>query len=223
MAGPIVCSECGARNPAEVAWCGQCFASLAVDDQPAEGDASIGQPPADTPPETVADDPVSPSSKTGSRVAGEGATWICRTCETANPLDEQECSACGTSIYASFGADEEGRMDADPQKALVRSIILPGLGHSYAGQGLLGAAIAGLTLMALGFGIALVVSDRSSFGWPLILVAVVVWVIAAMDAIRIAGGHTEGLLLRPRVVTGLVGLVMVALIVAAFTAQGLPQ
>ena len=218
-----MCSECGARNPAEVAWCGQCFASLAADDQPPQGQSAPAQSTEDGVSHAVAveTDETMPTGEAGS--TGEGAGWVCTMCETFNPLEAQQCAACGTSIYKSFGAEDDERPDADPQKALMRSIMFPGLGHTYAGQGLLGAALVGLTLMALGFGIALVASGRIGLGWPLILLAIVIWVAAALDSVRIARGDTEGMVLRPRVVTALVGIVMAVLIIGALTAQGSAQ
>lgn len=206
-----MCSECGARNPAEVAWCGQCFAALATGAGPADA-ATAGDA-------TQVDEPVAPLERhsEGSEAA---AVWVCSVCETSNPLEEPQCSACGTSIYTSFGADDEEHREVDPQRALLRSVILPGLGHTYAGQSLLGTAIVGLTLMALGFGIALVITGVTGFGWPLIALALGIWVAAAFDVLRISGRDTAGLLLRPRVVTALVGLVMLTVIAAALTAQG---
>lgn len=211
MAGPIVCSECGARNPADVAWCGQCFASLASGADPADATTSHDAAQAEEPAAALE------RNSSGSEKA---AVWVCSVCETSNPLEEPQCSACGTSIYTSFGADDAEHRDADPRRALLRSIIFPGLGHTYAGQSLLGAAVVGLTLMTLGFGIALVITRVTGFGWPLIALALGIWVAAAFDVLRIAGRVTDGLLLRPRVVTALVGLVMVTVIAAALTAQG---
>jgi hypothetical protein len=112
-------------------------------------------------------------------------------------------------------------VDVEPQAALTRSLIFPGLGHALVRQGLLGSAIAGLTLMALGFGIAMAASGVARFGWPLIILAGAVWVVAAVDAYRIAGEQaTDGILLKPRFITALAGLVVVLVILAALTTQG---
>ena len=76
-------------------------------------------------------------------------------------------------------------------------------------------------MMALGFGVALLVTGVVTFGLPLVLVAIGVWIAAALDAVRIAAGQTgDGLLLKPRVVTALVGLVLVVMILAAMSTQG---
>ncbi len=70
--------------------------------------------------------------------------------------------------------------------------------------------------MSLGFGIGLVASGVGSFGWPLLLQTAGVWAAAAFDAYRIAGGQaTNTMLLKPRVITALVGSAMVTIILAA--------
>lgn len=224
MADPVVCSYCGARNPAEAEWCGQCFSSLGINaaTRPDGSDDSIRErvdlPESAVPvrPPTPTDGEAEPSSprRTKARV------WVCSVCETPNPLDAQHCAACGTSIFASFGAEDEEHIDVDPQRALLRSVLFPGLGHAYAQQGLLGSAVGGLTVMALGFGGALVATGVGRFGWPLILLAIAIWVAAALDAFRLAEGQTDSLLLRPRVLTALVGLVMVVVILAGFLRGG---
>jgi hypothetical protein len=63
----------------------------------------------------------------------DGVQWTCRVCETGNPLEEDFCSSCGTSIFEGFGAKEEGpeiREDADGTVAALLSVI-PGVGHLY--------------------------------------------------------------------------------------------
>jgi ribosomal protein L40E len=221
MADLVVCSQCGARNPAEIEWCGQCFASLA--------DAAGNEPDVPTidyPNETLNEDqpgvllteippPADAEQQTQASTEPTPSSWVCPVCETPNPLEAQECSACGTSIYTAFGATDDEKVQVDPQQALFRSVMFPGLGHAYAKQGLLGSAIGGLTLMALGFGIALVAIGVGTFGWPLVLLALGIWVAAAFDAFRIASGQSGGLLLRPRIITALVGSVMIEVILAA--------
>lgn len=218
MADTVICGQCGARNSTGIEWCGQCFAALAGEAGPGPATPTTDEPAA------AADTPVSgPAVEVPTRIADAEAppvakpgTWVCTVCDTANPLDDQQCSACGTSIFTVFGAEEEEQKEVDPQRALLRSIMFPGLGHAIAGQGLLGSAIGGLTLMALGFGIALAATQAGSFGWPLLLLALGIWVAAAFDAFRIASGGTDIIFLRPRVVTALVGLVMSVVVLAAF-------
>jgi ribosomal protein L40E len=209
MAEPVFCSQCGARNPAAAEWCGQCFASLS--DETAE-ETETPTAVIEAPPPASRAEGKEPSTASSQK----SGTWVCSVCEISNPLAVEECSACGTSIFRSFGAAVEEQVMVDPQRALLRSVMFPGLGHAYAKQGLLGSAIGGLALMSLGFGIGLVASGVGSFGWPLLLQTVGVWAAAAFDAYRIAGGQaTNTMLLKPRVITALVGSAMVTVILAA--------
>lgn len=209
MADPVVCSQCGARNPAAAEWCGQCFASLGDETvEPMETPTAVIEAPAPRSSVEAAESSTASGQKSG--------TWVCSVCEIANPLTVEQCSACGTSIFRAFGAAVEEQIMVDPQRALLRSVMFPGLGHAYAKQGLLGSAIGGLTLMSVGFGIGLVASGLGSFGWPLLLEALAVWAAAAFDAYRIAGGQmVNTMLLRPRVISALVGSVMITVILAA--------
>lgn len=221
MAEPVVCSQCGARNPPSAVWCGQCFAPLGDQVDETEVLATAGD--LVEPPTAALEDVVTPPSPDAVPADGhpEGTApprsdiWVCSVCEVTNPLAVEACAACGTSIFRSFGAVVEERVLVDPQQALFRSVMFPGLGHVYAKQSLLGSAISGLALMSLGFGIGLVATGVGSFGWPLLLQALGVWVAAAFDAYRIAEGQEmKSLLLKPRVITALVGSAMVTMILA---------
>lgn len=223
MSDQVVCSQCGARSPAEADWCGQCFASLGEHTEEGHGPSTAGdliEIPAAAPTqiaEPASQSPLDEGDDLNPDPGPQVGTWVCTVCGISNPLELELCSACGTSVFTSFGAAVEEPVKVDPQHALLRSLVFPGLGHAYAKQGLLGLAIGGLALMSLGFGIGLVVTGVGSFGWPLILQTAGVWVAAAFDAYRIAGGQgPETLLLRPRVVTALVGTVMVVVMMAAF-------
>ncbi len=203
-------------------WCGQCFASLG--DQFATASES---------PEDVSDSTLTVTAHTGGGAelqstgdpvaieppvlaSPKPGTWVCTVCELANPLEVEQCTACGTSIFRAFGAVVEETISVDPQQALLRSVMFPGLGHAYAQQGLLGSAVGGLALMSLGFGIGLVASGLGNYGWPLLLQTIGVWVAAAYDAYRLAGGdEPKRMLLRPRVISALVGSVMITVILAA--------
>lgn len=210
MADPVICSQCGARNPEYADWCSQCYARLdeePVINQPVEvhaGNAEGGAGEAE-------EEPPPPE---GDR------QWTCKVCDTRNPLEESVCSACGTSIFDSFGGGTEETVRVDPREAMLRSLLFPGLGHARVGQSLLGVAIGGLTIMALVFGLALVLSGETVYGAVVLLVATGVWVVAALDVIRFASAAADTVWLKPRVVTALVGVVTIAVILAAVGVQG---
>ncbi len=105
MSELVTCAHCGATNPPDAEWCGQCFGSL-------------GSRPEDSEPESPATD----GAATVQAPARSG--WECRACQTVNDVDRSECSLCGLSIYDSYGAETE-RAAFDPETALRRSIIFP--------------------------------------------------------------------------------------------------
>lgn len=103
---------------------------------------------------------------------------------------------------------------------MLRGLLFPGLGHFAVRLGPLGAAIGGLALLSVAFGILLMVSGMFPYGLSLVLVAVGLWVLAALDAYRMAGGAADEMVLRPRVLTVLVGVVVAVVILAVLSAQG---
>lgn len=216
MADPVTCSQCGARNPADADWCSQCYTRL--DEEP-ETPTEPPEPPAPFSDAVQLESGATDVAEQPSPPEGD-RRWACKVCDTQNPLEESVCSACGTSIFESFGGAAEETAKADPREAMLRSVLFPGLGHARVGQSLLGVAIGGLTVMALIFGLSLVLSGETTYGAVVLLIAVGVWVVAALDTIRFATGATDSVWLKPRVVTALVGAVTIAVILAAVGVQG---
>ncbi len=147
---------------------------------------------------------------------GDARTWTCRVCDTANPVEASACSACHTSIFDVFGGGDAQAV-ITPGAAVAWSLLVPGWGHARAGQGLLGAAIGGVVVLSAVFGAALWQTGMSGFGIALVLAAVGVYLVAALDAFRWASGQAEETLLRPAVVKTVTAVVLVVVIVAAAT------
>jgi ribosomal protein L40E len=204
-----ICPNCGARNAEGALWCGQCYTSFTEDTSEA------APRPAVQPGEPQLTIPLQPA-KPG---VPSGAKWICPTCDTSNPVELSACAACGTSIFAAYTTPEQ----ADPKQALVRGLLVPGLGHHAARQGLLGAAIGLLVVVTILFGVMLISTGARGPGWGLVLFGVAVWLVGALDAFRIARDETEDVLLRPRVVSVLAGIVVLVLIGVSISAQGKVQ
>lgn len=96
-----------------------------------------------------------------------------------------------------------------PGAAAGWSLVFPGLGHGKVGQGLLGAAIGLLTVTTLVFGLVLGFGPGAGGMASLLLLVVVgLWAVAALDAYRWARGERDEILLRPRVISVLAGLVL---------------
>ena len=104
------------------------------------------------------------------------------------------------------------------------SLYGPGLGLYKAGQPVHGFVVAVLGLASLITGLMLLFTDRGvGAGAFLLVVLIVVWVASTRDALVAASGRPGEMLLRPRILTVLGGLVIAAIllaIVVAFGAQG---
>ena len=207
----VICPNCGARNAVGALWCGQCYRPFQQSDEidtdtagpevaaTAEGQMTMELPLRETP-----------------RIS-EGA-WACSVCGISNPLAESNCAACGSSIFEAFKAVEKRRVD--PRRAAMRGLLLPGLGHAYAGQSLLGVSVGALVVLSLFLGAMLVTLGVVPAGILLILVGVGVWAVGVLDAVRWAQGQDREVVLRPHVLTALVGVVLLILIIVAISAKG---
>ena len=242
------CAFCGALNPANAQWCGQCLRQfppedISVYDPPAEADASevVG-----TQSEAAAgsDQERAPAAAVESFAGGRakaarsegsgaftvteaGITWKCDRCETTNPLEAQVCSVCGTT-FAEVVRPKESRPERDPNMVALISLFLPGAGHMYLHlwpQGIARAivslwvvSVVVVSLMAGGAKNAATVP--ATFG----LVATALWVLGAHDAYREARGESNQVILKGRVflylVLGLLMLLFFLLVSAGLSARG---
>jgi drug/metabolite transporter (DMT)-like permease len=98
--------------------------------------------------------------------------------------------------------------------------LLPGGGHFKLKEAGLGLAVAGLILSALAFGVLMVSGNRRALGFVLLLLGVVAWAISIYDATRFAADNDDAVLLRPRVITAVMGIVFAIVIVAAVSITG---
>lgn len=199
----IRCLRCGASSADGADWCGQCYEPFAT---PAPAPA-VEPPPAPTPP------PARP------RPVGDGPTeprWTCPVCETANPIARDACAACTTSMVAAFGGTTHA---AEVDAAAVRRwSFLPGAGHMKAGAGLTGGAVLLVVAMAAIFGGALVgATGTRATGTLILIVGAGTWLAAAWDVERWLRDGGDWFL-RPRLLSGLAGAVLVLLMVGVYLA-----
>ena len=148
----------------------------------------------------------------GARGAGE-----------TNDVALSVCATCGSSIFDTF--KEPSHRPAVTNSDVLRwSLDGPGLGLAKAGQAVHGFVVAVLGVTALVTGLMLLFTDRGiGAGAFLLSIVLVVWVASTRDALVAASGRPEEMLLRPRILTVLGGLVIVAILLAiviAFGAQG---
>jgi hypothetical protein len=207
VGGERRCPTCGGLVAADADWCGQCYASMTVEQTPSVAGRDTTEreevdAPRDRTPERV------PSATTTSRAAtavalpgggavevAEGtATWACPACGDRNPMDESLCATCQTPFRRLFEAPVR-RDEIDPPAAVGWSLLLPGLGHWKAGARADGIARIVLAAWTVGTVVIMVLArPAGGFGrsFPLFLLylvaAVALYVEAVVDARRVASG-----------------------------------
>ncbi|MGH2783648.1 MAG: zinc ribbon domain-containing protein [Actinomycetota bacterium] len=173
--GLLRCPRCGAGNPLDARWCGQCLSRF---------DAPFARP---------ADAPVALPEI--ARSNGH-PTWTCPACDTPNPIEATSCARCGSSFNSFLSRTQERRAPAAPSgNPVVLSAVLPGLGHRSFGQAGPAAARALLYLWTLGLSLLLLIRPPAAGGTGVRLVAVVfllaaagVWVVSMMETMRLVAG-----------------------------------
>ncbi len=228
------CPACGARNAATAPWCTQCYTSFAERTEPPDsGDSEPAhQPPAGVPPaEKAPAEGNGPPSRAGAtadvRQDEQGVIeWRCATCDGWSPLEVAACVACG-SPRTGFGDDRAVEVP-DEQRVVLLSGLLPGLGHLVAGR-----VGSGLARALLGVGwliggvLLLVAAARAGSGYwaavPLLVGAVIVWVLSVFDAQSLARGQQREYLDGRNLLWLMVGvtcLLVVALLLDAWRLAG---
>jgi hypothetical protein len=228
----VRCPECAARNPAEAEWCSQCYLPLREVEDEAPGQTEEATQDPGTEPDArgsggsaglteaaVGEDAGGPELKTvvreRFRSTEEGFEWRCLTCESWVVLERSTCHVCGASFPLS-SEDEDEIPKRDPGTVLIVSAALPGAGHIVLGRrgdGILRAA----TYVAWIGGAWLLIRAGRGTDVPivpaisLLLGALAMWIVSAVDAVRLAQGDRTQLL-TPRVylwlVVGVIGLLV---------------
>lgn len=243
MAETKRCPHCGGLNPVTADWCGQCLERFNPKPTPApapmapplpardalETDVVLGGPGAQPQavPAPLARPPVEAVGATHGAfsVREHGVVWTCSRCETENPLDQQMCSVCGTTL-AEVVRPKVERPERDPGMAAMTSLFFPGAGHGY--LGLWGQAIARGVLHAwVLFVVIIAVLQRGPGSAAIAAVfgtaATGLWAVSAHDAYREARHETGQVLLKGKVflylVLGLLLLLLVLLVSSGLRAR----
>jgi hypothetical protein len=230
------CPFCGALNPVEADWCGQCLARFTepgveygtadegTGDDDEEEDEE-GEPPGSRV-TVVRAAPGSTLERGAFRVTDEGIHWVCPQCETVNSIDDDLCIACQTPFAQTLRVPPE-RPTRDPGTAALFSLFFPGAGHAYLGLWGQAATRAILSTWAL---LVAIFSMFEGTGAGSVLLAVMfivcalaLWVVAAHDAYREASLQEERVLLQGRrflwVVIGLLMSMVAVLTIAGVSAS----
>jgi hypothetical protein len=144
--------------------------------------------------------------------------WHCQFCDTRVDVELTNCPACQQSIYDSFGYPSSEQPRVDPATAIKWS-ALPGAGHRLVGQGILGVSIAAVVAVGLIFGFIMIRAGRASYGVGVLFIGLGTWLASVHDAARIARQEMDEVLLRPRVLSVLAGVMFMIVIAAAMSAQ----
>ncbi len=209
MSTHVVCPSCGARNAAGAPWCGQCYRPLTPEDEEAGSDIQTTE-------DGAAQLSLHLTPQDQPRVGRD--SWVCTTCGTTNPLVQSACSACGATIFDRF--KEDSVEPRDPRRALIRGLLVPGLGHFYSGQSILGVSAGALAIFGIVFGIVLMTGGVMLAGLLLLLMGLGVWMMGALDAYRWARGEPNEVVLRPRVLSVIMAVMLLVLIAVAVGTRG---
>lgn len=221
------CPSCGAKNPPDAQWCGQCLTRF-------QGSAPPPPPPAPPPPAVAADAPASPAGATvkagvesgAFRSTDEGILWRCSSCDSENPLEATACVVCGTSFGESFRPTAPVRIQRDPGTTAMISLFFPGAGHAYLGMWPQAVARAVVSVWVVVMALFFAVGGRNGslpMGILYGLVAFALWMVAAHDSYREANEQPRQVLLYGRrftyLVLGLLVLLMASMFLTAFTSR----
>lgn len=208
------CSQCGAHNPEDARWCGQCLQRF--ESRPARPHARAPERPRATEPgdpfPSVPPVPVADGIEAGAFLTEGGQVrWRCPACETVNDLDDLVCRTCGTALA------DHGKPKIDWEDAKRKAVLLPGLGHIAAGHGPAGVArllLAGMWLLGA---LALLITggvDALLPAVPLLGGAMALWFVSVLDLGRLSAGQAE--LISPRVLLWLVVGVFAAVLLTVW-------
>ncbi len=146
--------------------------------------------------------------------------WACPVCAHDNPLSVDRCEICGAP-FARLFAEPEAAVEVDPSRAMVRSFLLPGLGHWMVGHRLDGVARMVLFAWIFGTLVVLVLSRVGGSTLPIFLLYVTAFVgleaTSAIDARRLAAGE-EPLVSSRTLLWVAVALVGASVLLATFLA-----
>ena len=214
------CPSCGAKNPPDAQWCGQCLKRFEAPPPPPPVVDAPPAPPA--PPDATSAAVVKPGVERGNfRSTDEGILWRCTSCDTENRLEEQACSVCGTAFAEAIRPPGPERPQRDPGTTALISLFFPGAGHAYLGlwyQAIARAVVSVWVVLmagvfAIGAGVMPIalIYGAAAFG---------LWGTAAHDAFHEANGEPRRVLLQGRrftyLVLGLLSLLLASMFLLSF-------
>lgn len=243
------CPRCGATNPVEAEWCGQCFERFATeesgaarDDAPARSDEraaaraalsdlagaapTTGRKPPPPPPPARSASTDKPARTTAGAFTFEGdrMSWTCGRCDAVNDFENNACSVCGATFADAIKPDQASQPTRDANTAALLSLFMPGGGHAYIGmwgQGIARAVISVWVVTVAIFAAAQSAPQAKIMGALFGVAATALWVIAAHDAYREASNAPRRVILKPKTFLYVVlGLLLMSVVMVFSTALG---
>lgn len=216
------CPSCGAKNPSDAEWCGQCLKRFQAPPPPppvTDVVTDVREPAAARPRGDGAQAVKPGVERHGFRSTEDGILWRCSSCDTENPLEEPSCTVCGTLFAEAIQPPEPERVQRDPGTTALVSLFFPGAGHAYLGlwpQAIARAVVSvWVVVMALFFAIG-----GKAGSMPIAVLygaaAFALWLTAAHDAYREANGEGSQALLHGRRFTYLVLALLMLLLASLF-------
>jgi len=210
------CPNCNAMNPDGAGFCSLCLTSFSAKEEALP--PSVAGPPAH---EVESKEPlVSPPA---------GAGWTCSVCGAVNPVAEDVCRDCGTSLFDSLRRSEgDARQETLENKSsnvAAALSLVPGAGHFY--LGMVGQGVARFILFTWWFGLAAVLPDSRG---PVALVRVLLFLgamalilVSALDSYRAVEEPGSGPILDRRLMLysslAVVGLLVAGVFSAVISAR----
>lgn len=211
------CPSCGAANPIDASWCGQCLTRFdGGEERPARADA----------PEV--------SSRPILTRTSDGVRWTCPACEASNQIEATACTRCGSAFQSFFSSgSSSGRRTSGPRAsrraAVSASVALPGAGHWLMGARGEGVARAVLYVWTLGLSILLLARPPSAgrgivrgVAVIFLLAAVGTWLLSLLETLRLSENDRRALI-PPRtlsyVASALSGALFFGLVAAALAGR----
>ena len=225
------CPRCGGLLAADATWCGQCYLDF-------RARRRVPSPPLPPRPDLV-DAAAQQKDASFDRVwigapqqaaeAEPPAGWPCPGCGFSSPMSSDRCQICGTPFAKLFDEPARRRPRVEPEKAVLSSLLLPGLGHARCGRLAEGIARGVLFAWAFVTGLLLMLvhlptgaGPLSAVGWLFFVAAGAVYLVSALDSYRLASGEDQ--ILSPKTLlygsAGLVAMSMVSLLMLVFKVSG---
>jgi hypothetical protein len=150
------------------------------------------------------------------------ARWTCTRCGEENTYNDENCAACGLSLFAPLVKRGPKAKEAPARSVLLGSLV-PGGGFFV--LGLAGSGVARLLMTMWALGIAVFLGTQGALLALKILFVVAglaVWAVSAVDALSAQRGDEGAVILKNRVIVITMGVLLAILFIGLVTTARAP-